>query len=186
MKRIGWAILIGLLCSVAALSGEEFGDEPPAEQPAAQVPEQPLDAILPAPVPGPEEQVPGTHDEPESASDRPLTNLDAPIADPSGSSAHQPFLPSAQPHAYPLPSRRTEEARAALQRKAEFKADQRNRRIATMKWFGYSNVRPNASAMPFMGTYSPTWVGNGGLPSYWSGVQGWSSTTRVEDYDARR
>jgi hypothetical protein len=29
-----------------------------------------------------------------------------------------------------------------------------------MKWYGYSNSRPMASATPFMGTYGPHWVGN--------------------------
>jgi hypothetical protein len=49
----------------------------------------------------------------------------------------------------------------AVRRKAEHKADQRMARISTAKWYGYSNSRPEASSIPFMGDYSPGWTGNG-------------------------
>ena len=49
----------------------------------------------------------------------------------------------------------------SVRRKAEYKADQRMARINTAKWYGFSNSRPEASSIPFMGDYSPGWVGNG-------------------------
>lgn len=68
---------------------------------------------------------------------------------------------------YPPDHRRQDDPRIAIRRKAEYKAEQRQARLAATKWFGLSNARPSASAVPFMGTYSPTWTGNGGLPYQW-------------------
>lgn len=153
---------------------------PPPRLPAGEL-APPAADLLPEPAAeAPENQPHGDLDDASvSASDRPLTNLDRPVTNnsPDGS-AHQPQYPG-QPHSYPLP-RRDEQAREAIQRRAEFKAAQRAKRIETMKWFGYSNSRPSASSVPFMGTYSPTWVGNGSIPSHWSGVNGWSTSVRVE------
>ena len=30
-----------------------------------------------------------------------------------------------------------------------------------MRWYGFSNIRPQASVTPFMGADSPAWMGNG-------------------------
>ena len=58
----------------------------------------------------------------------------------------------------------------AVRRKAEFKSQQRNQRIAAMRWFGFSNIRPTASPDPFNGDYSPCWTGADVLhPFRWSG-----------------
>src|SRR5262245_2710018 len=51
--------------------------------------------------------------------------------------------------------KRHDDPAQAVRRKAEFKADQRMARISTAKWYGYSNSRPEASSIPFMGDYSP-------------------------------
>lgn len=56
-----------------------------------------------------------------------------------------------------------------VRRKAAMKAEQRELRLAASKWYGYSNTRPTASGIPFMGTYSPSWIGNGSLGSHWVG-----------------
>src|SRR5262245_58056115 len=56
--------------------------------------------------------------------------------------------------------RRHDDPAQAVRRKAEYKADQRMTRIATAKWYGYSNSRPEASSTPTMGNYSPGWIGN--------------------------
>lgn len=58
----------------------------------------------------------------------------------------------------------------AVRRKAERRAEQRMRRIATRQWFGISAARPPASATPFTGTYSPFWSGNSSDPYQWVGV----------------
>ena len=57
-----------------------------------------------------------------------------------------------------------------LRRIAETKAAQRRARLAAMKWFGYSNLRPTVSPDPINGYYSPFWAGNNRLAPYmWSG-----------------
>jgi len=62
----------------------------------------------------------------------------------------------------------------AVRRKAEYRAQQRMRRIASRKWFGISASRPPASVTPFTGTYSPFWSGNTSDPYRWAGVgYGW-------------
>lgn len=66
--------------------------------------------------------------------------------------------------------KKLEDPRYQVYLRAAQKAEQRNRRLATAKWFGYSNTRPVASTIPIMGTYSPTWVGNSWNSFHWSGV----------------
>ncbi len=62
-------------------------------------------------------------------------------------------------------------ARAAIREKAEFETAQRDHRLAAMKWFGYSNLRPTVSTDPYS-TYSPMWVGNNlHDPGQWRGTQ---------------
>jgi hypothetical protein len=58
----------------------------------------------------------------------------------------------------------------AVRANAEYRAYQRARRMAALKWYGFSNSRPMASPDPVHGTYSPRWVGNGYIPSYWVGA----------------
>lgn len=59
----------------------------------------------------------------------------------------------------------------AVRAAAEYRAEQRHLRLASMKWFGFSNSRPRASSDPFHGDYSPQWVANPGyFPGRWSGV----------------
>lgn len=51
--------------------------------------------------------------------------------------------------------------------RAQLKAQQRQERMAAMKWYGMSNSRPIASPTPFMGTYSPGWSSNTANPFQW-------------------
>lgn len=67
--------------------------------------------------------------------------------------------------------RRYEDPEQAVRRKAEARAEQRMSRLAAMKWFGQSNSRPHAAAMPWMDEYSPVWVGNGVHPLQWMGIE---------------
>lgn len=56
----------------------------------------------------------------------------------------------------------------AIRRRAEFRAAQRERRIASQEWFGISPLRPNANHTPWMGgMYSPGWAGNSREPFRW-------------------
>jgi hypothetical protein len=65
---------------------------------------------------------------------------------------------------------RHDDPELAVRRNAERRAAERHARIASRKWFGYSNVRPVASPTPVMGTYSPFWAGNDPNPQRWNGV----------------
>ncbi len=59
----------------------------------------------------------------------------------------------------------------AVRKKAEFRAEQRQRRMAALKWFGFSNQRPNCSSDPFHGDWSPSWKSNNSFyPSRWQGT----------------
>lgn len=71
----------------------------------------------------------------------------------------------------------------AVRRKAEQRAALRSQRIATMKWFGFSNARPQASVTPMMGVYSPAWIGNGTDRYDWVSVDWPQSAVRVENYN---
>jgi len=68
-----------------------------------------------------------------------------------------------------------DDPKAAVRRKAEFRARQRQARLAAQKWFGYSKLRPPANSTPYGVTYSPRWIGNSRYPFSWSG----SSTPAV-------
>jgi hypothetical protein len=71
---------------------------------------------------------------------------------------------------YQQESRRYDDPKQAVRRKAEFKAAQRERRIAAMQWYGYSNARPTANASLFTGSYSPGWGSNSRSdPFLWRG-----------------
>jgi len=58
----------------------------------------------------------------------------------------------------------------AVRRRAEFRGNQRQHRLASSQWFGQSKARPTASGTPFTDSYSPSWVGNTGNPFQWAGV----------------
>ena len=58
----------------------------------------------------------------------------------------------------------------AVRRKAEFQTQQRQNRLAAMRWFGFSNARPLAGPDPVNGDYSPYWTGADVLhPFRWNG-----------------
>jgi hypothetical protein len=84
--------------------------------------------------------------------------------------------------------RRHDDPTQAVRRKAELRAEQRMSRIAAMKWFGFSNSRPQASPIPMMGGYSPVWIGNGKDRYDWVGAA-WPETAVLIDnynFDVRR
>jgi hypothetical protein len=82
--------------------------------------------------------------------------------------------------------RRHDDPQQAVRRKAEARTAAREARIAAMKWYGMSNSRPQANPLPFMGSYSPAWIGNGHDRYDWYGI-GWPMMTlRVEQGDDRR
>jgi len=57
--------------------------------------------------------------------------------------------------------------RAIVHQKAMARAQQRAHRMASMSWYGMSNLRPTASPTPFTTMYSPAWQMPGGRPFAW-------------------
>jgi hypothetical protein len=64
-----------------------------------------------------------------------------------------------------------QDPKMAVRANAEFQADQRQRRLAAMRWFGMSNSRPRACSDPMHGDYSPGWTSNNSTyPNRWEGI----------------
>lgn len=73
---------------------------------------------------------------------------------------------------YQQAMRRYQDPRWVVRQKAEFRSAERARRLAALKWFGYSNSRPLAGGDPLHGSYGPYWAsGNIYQPFRWSGPQ---------------
>lgn len=51
--------------------------------------------------------------------------------------------------------------------KAIARGQQRMARLEAMRWYGFSNSRPTAAAMPYTTMYSPAWQQPGGRPFAW-------------------
>ena len=76
--------------------------------------------------------------------------------------------------------------RVAIRQRAEFQAQQRQRRIAARKWFGLSNARPTVSTDPFHGDFSPRWSSNNpAFPYRWNGTGAPSVAWRSPYYPLR-
>jgi len=83
--------------------------------------------------------------------------------------------------------RRHDDPQQAIRRKAEAKAAARGQRLASMQWYGLSNQRPTASSVPFMGSYSPSWVNGVPRSTTWPGFYSRPFVTPViEGSDVRR
>jgi hypothetical protein len=81
---------------------------------------------------------------------------------------------------YQQEMRRYNDPLQAVRQNASVRANQRRSRLAAQQWFGFSNSRPQASPVPFMDMYSPTWTSNSWNPYGWIGSgQSWSQV-RVE------
>ena len=76
--------------------------------------------------------------------------------------------------------RRHDDPQQAVRRKAEARTAAREARIEAMKWYGMSNARPQANPVPFMGSYSPTWVGSRNERYDWYGLSWPSVSLRVD------
>jgi hypothetical protein len=95
----------------------------------------------------------------------PPVNLARPTPDP-GFAARSPS-DSAQSWNYLAEQKRQEDPKAAIRRKAELKAAQRQARLAAQQWYGVSNARPTVSATPTMSVYSTARVTPGPAPNQW-------------------
>ena len=66
--------------------------------------------------------------------------------------------------------KRYEDPHLTVRRNAESRAFQRRIRLTTLKWLGFSNMRPRAQHTPWCGAFSPAWAGNHAGPYRWSAV----------------
>ncbi len=101
------------------------------------------------------------------------------VADPAvtPAAAPSPMLGSGQLQAtpemwfYEQSMRNYKDPQMAVRAKAEFEAQQRQRRLAAMRWFGFSNSRPHWGVDSFHGVQSPGWSSNNPASPYqWQGV----------------
>ncbi len=68
--------------------------------------------------------------------------------------------------------RQYNDPKTAVRQKAEFKTAERLRRMAALRWFGFSNSRPMAGVDPIHGDYGPYWTsGNVYQPFRWAGAR---------------
>lgn len=89
--------------------------------------------------------------------------------------------PTAEMWFYEQYRQQYDDPRTIVRNKAEFKAEQRQRRLAARRWFGFSNIRPQANSDPFNGDYSPRWTSNNAYyPSRWGGWGGGWVVGRVK------
>jgi hypothetical protein len=87
---------------------------------------------------------------------------------------------------YSQEQQRHDDPAQAVRRKAELKADQRLARLAALKWYGQSNSRPEVSPIPFMGVYSPLWVGSAWSRYEWPSFSTSSVILWYDDVTVRR
>lgn len=66
--------------------------------------------------------------------------------------------------------RRHDDPKMLVKQNAELRAAQRRSRLASMKWFGLSNQRPQANPTPLFGVYSPGWAAGLWEPYRWVGA----------------
>lgn len=64
---------------------------------------------------------------------------------------------------------RYDDPQAMVRRRAEVRGAQRQRRLASMKWYGLSNARPDYTPTPWFGPQSPRWGSNSLHPFLWHG-----------------
>ncbi|MGA2032436.1 MAG: hypothetical protein ABSG68_09285 [Thermoguttaceae bacterium] len=78
--------------------------------------------------------------------------------------------PMPQTRAFEASLQEAQDAKAAVRRMAEARSDQRQRRLAACRWYGLSNLRPQASTDPVDSDYAPHWASNNGFfPYRWNG-----------------
>ena len=65
---------------------------------------------------------------------------------------------------------RYDDPREMVRLNAIARAEERRSRLAALKWYGFSNSRPQAHPFPWANNYSPAWVGNHKYPYQWAGT----------------
>jgi hypothetical protein len=116
----------------------------------------------------------------------PLTTLQTPVPVSQNFSQPSLSLPAVTPDLwlYSQEWRRHDDPAQAVRRKAEARTAQRMERLAAMRWYGFSNIRPQASVTPFMSIYSPAWMGNGYDRYDWTSTYYTPTVVQIETYGA--
>jgi len=110
-----------------------------------------------------------------------------PLVEPESQFEVAPSLISPTPEMwfYQQELQRADDPKKIVQRNAQRRAAERRDRIAAMRWYGFSNQRPQAHPYPWAGTYSPTWSGDYHHSYRWvGGYQG--TAVRVLNYRISR
>ncbi len=72
--------------------------------------------------------------------------------------AKAPTASNQETWSYPQRQSRQASTADAIRRNAEFRSLQRHHRIASARWYGFSNSRPTATPTPWWGTHRAAWV----------------------------
>lgn len=105
---------------------------------------------------------------------------DRSVIKPNKNPQPKPIELTAEMRTYMQALQRQDEPMQNARRAAQVKAEQRRARLAAQQWYGISNLRPMANPIPFMGTYSPMWAGNGFTEHYWHAGKVYYSAGLVE------
>jgi hypothetical protein len=172
MKRLmAFSTLASLVLSASAFAQEEFETQVPA--PVYGAVDAPVDSVEEAPM---------------------EAKISPPLARQAVKEDRNDKLPELNPsqmspemYLYLQEQQRHDDPKQAIRRKAEARTAAREARIAAMKWYGMSNARPQVNPVPFTGSYSPAWIGNGRNNYNWYGL-GWPSVSlRVDQsYELQR
>lgn len=184
MKRLlAFSSLASLVLTASAFAQEQAEIQQPislydaVEAPADSVFDSPVEPVLDSPAEAPAE-----------------ARISPPFARQAVKENRADKLPELNPgqmspemYLYLQEQQRHDDPKQAIRRKAEARTAAREARITAMKWYGMSNARPQVNPVPFMGSYSPTWVGSGRDRNDWYGF-GWPSVSlRVDQgYELQR
>jgi hypothetical protein len=68
---------------------------------------------------------------------------------------------------YEQERKRHDDPKLTIRSRAEQRAAQRQERLASLKWYGFSNARPTVSPTPWFAGYSDHWGSNSYDPLRW-------------------
>ncbi len=98
-----------------------------------------------------------------SAAEAEHSNLDRPIS-------MGELTPTPEMWFYQQETKSYRDPKLAVRHKAEYRAAQREMRLAAQKWYGVHPSRPTSSTTPFQGETSAARFGGGRDPNLWPGT----------------
>jgi hypothetical protein len=98
----------------------------------------------------------------------------------SGSSFElQPLQPTPEMWFYEQEQKRREDPNAMARARAERVGNERQARLAALRWYGISNSRPLTGTDPVHGVWAPHWTGNGTNPDTWYWIGNGNANTNA-------